>query len=395
MQHDFYLAWRYLSHHRTRTLILITCLSLLAILPAALHWMLAEGEMHMTARAKSTPLLLGAKGSAVDLTLSALYFTTTTPPRITMAESDKIGQTGWADPLPIYVRFRVRGHPLVGVTLDYFDFRHLVPARGAMLAMLGECVLGADAADNMGLKPGDSLPTTPDNLFDLSGVYPLKLHVAGVLAKSHTPDDQAVFIDLQTAWVIEGLGHGHVVQNPMPLASASGFGQADAISLAQQAKLLTYTEITPENLDTFHFHGDPSTYPISAVIALPHDRRSSTLLKGRYVDNEEPVQLVQPWETTHGLLENIFRVGVLFDAVLLLVGGATLLALGLVFALSLRLRQREIQTIFLMGCSKTKVLSLVVAEILLIGLASAIVCLILAVPIQHYAGDLFRYFVMP
>ena len=98
MQHDFYLAWRYLSHHRTRTLILITCLSLLAILPAALHWMLVEGEMHMTARAKSTPLLLGAKGSAVDLTLSALYFTTTTPPRITMAESDKIGQTGWADP---------------------------------------------------------------------------------------------------------------------------------------------------------------------------------------------------------------------------------------------------------------------------------------------------------
>ena len=393
MHHDFYLAWRYLIHHRTRTLILIACLSLLAILPVALHLMLAEGEMHMTARAQSTPLLLGAKGSAVDLTLNALYFTTATPPRITMAESDKIGQTGWADPLPIYVRFRIQGHPLVGVTLDYFDFRHLVPVQGSMLAMLGECVLGADAADNMGLKPGDSLPTTPDNLFDLSGGYPLKLHVAGVLAKSHTPDDQAVFIDLQTAWVIEGLGHGHAVQSP--ITSASGFGQADTTRLAQQAKLLTYTEITPENLDTFHFHGDPSTYPISTVIALPHDRKSSTLLKGRYVDDEESVQLVEPWETTHSLLENIFRVGVLFDAVLLLVGGATLLALGLVFALSLRLRQREIQTIFLLGCSRTKVLRLVAAEILLIGFASAIVCLILAVPIQYYVGDLVRYFIMP
>jgi putative ABC transport system permease protein len=394
MQHDFYLAWRYLSHNRTRTMILIACLSLLATLPLALHLMLDEGEKHMTARARSTPLLLGAKGSALDLTLNALYFTAGGQPRITMAASDRIGQTGWADPLPIYVRFRVRGHPLVGVTLDYFDFRHLSLAQGDMLAMLGECVLGADAASSLGLKPGDSLPTTPENLFDLSGVYPLKLHVAGVLAKAHTPDDQAVFIDLQTAWVIEGLGHGHAAQYQAPQSSGLGFGRADASS-AQAARIVTYTEITPENLDTFHFHGDPATYPVSAVIALPHDRKSSTLLKGRYLDNEETVQLVQPLETTRSLLENIFRVTVLFDAVLALVGGATLLALGLVFALSLRLRQREVQTIFLLGCSRTKVLRLVVAEILIVGFASAAVCLILAEPIQYYAGDWVRHFVMP
>lgn len=394
MRHDCYLAWRYLAHHRTRTLTLVACLSLLAILPVALHLLLAEGERRMTDRAQSTPLLLGAKGSALDLTLSALYFTAANPTRISMAEADRIGQTGWADPLPMYVRFRVRGHPLVGVTLDYFDFRRLLPAQGAMLAMLGECVVGADAADRLGLKPGDTLPTTPDNLFDLSGGYPLKLHVAGVLAKAHTPDDQAVFIDLQTAWVIEGLGHGHAGPKPTPEASGLAFGQADA-NLMQPAKLLTYTEITPDNLDSFHFHGDPSTYPISAVIALPHDRKSSALLQGRYVDSDGPVQLVQPWETTRSLLENIFRVGVLFDAVLLLVGGATLLALGLVFALSLRLRQREIQTIFLLGCSKTKVMRLVAAEILLIGFASAAVCLILAIPIHSYAGDVVRCFILP
>ncbi len=394
MHHDFYLAWRYLSHHRTRTLILVACLSLLAILPLALHCLLAEGENHMIARAQSTPLLLGTRGSALDLTLNALYFNTTNPTPITMYEAERIGQTGWADPLPIYVRFRVRGQPLVGVTLDYFDFRHLVPAQGAMLAMLGECVLGADAANHLGLKPGDSLPTTPENLFDLSGVYPLKLHVVGVLAKAHTSDDQAVFIDLQTAWVIEGLGHGHAGDKPITQVSGLAFGQADS-SLASAGKLITYTEITPENMDTFHFHGDPSSYPISAVIALPRDRKSATLLKGRYVDNEASVQLIQPLETTSSLLDTIFKVGILFDGVLLLVGSATLLALGLVFALSLRLRQRELQTIFLLGCSRAKVLRLVTAEIMLIGLASAMVCLILAVPVQNYAGDFVRYFVMP
>ncbi len=393
MQHDFYLAWRYLRHHKTRTLILISCLSLLAILPLALHLMLDEGGRQMTARAAATPLLVGAKGSAVDLTLNALYFSEAAQSRITMAESDRIDETGWANPLPIYARFRVQGHPLVGVTLDYFDFRQLVTAQGAMLAMLGECVLGAEAAKDLKLKPGDTLLTTPENLFDLAGVYPLKLHVTGVLGKTHSPDDQAVFVDLQTAWVIDGLGHGHA-ETKKADPTAVAFGRADA-NLAADAKLVTYTEITPDNLESFHFHGDPATYPISAVIALPHDRKSSTLLRGRYLGAEEKAQIVQPLETTRGLLQNIFRVGVLFDAVLVLVGGATLLALGLVFALSLRLRQKEIQIIFLLGCSRLTVLRLVAAEITLIVLASASVCLALLQPIQYYAGDLVRRFAIP
>jgi putative ABC transport system permease protein len=152
MLHDFYLAWRYLRHHKTRTVILISCLSLLAILPLALHLLLDEGGRQMNARAEYTPLLVGAKGSAVDLTLNALYFSEAAQTRITMADSDRIAETGWADPLPVYACFRVQGHPLVGVTLDYFDFRHLVPAQGAMLAMLGECVLGADAAQALNLE---------------------------------------------------------------------------------------------------------------------------------------------------------------------------------------------------------------------------------------------------
>jgi putative ABC transport system permease protein len=266
--------------------------------------------------------------------------------------------------------------------LDYFDFRGLAPAEGAMLAMLGECVLGADAAAALGLKPGDTLLTAPENLFDLAGVYPLKLHVAGVLGKSHSPDDQAVFIDLKTAWVIDGLGHGHAEAKP-------------GTDLAADARLVTYTEITPDNLDSFHFHGDPATYPVSAVIAVPHDRKSAALLRGRYLDPEAKTQIVIPAEAMGGLLQNIFRVGALFDAVLALVGGAALSALGLVFALSLRLRQKEMQTIFLLGCSRLTTFRLLAAEIALVVLASAAVCLVLLQPLQSRAGELVRHLVIP
>lgn len=393
-RHDLYLAWHYLRFHKTRTVILIACLSLIGSLPLSLHFLLDEGERQMTTRAETTPLLVGAKGSSVDLTLSALYFSEATVPAIAMADAERVGETGWADALPVYSRFRVRGHPLIGVTLDYFDFRRLSPADGNMLAMLGDCVLGSDAAEALGLKPGDTLLTTPENLFDLAGVYPLKLHVTGVLGKSRSPDDQAIFVDLQTTWIIEGLGHGHAEQKPAARDGNQPFGQA-GVNLQADAKLLTYTEITPENIDSFHFHGDPGSYPITAVIAVPHDRRAATLLKGRFLADELKTQIVDPLAITRSLLDNIFRIGALFDAVIVLVGCATLLALGLVFSLSMRLRQRELQTIFLLGCSRLKVAQLVIAELGLLMIASGGVCWILLQAVQRYGGPWVREFLIP
>ena len=70
-------------------------------------------------------------------------------------------------------------------------------------------MVGADAARVLDVGVGDNVISSPENVFDLAGVYPLKMPVVGVLARSHSPDDDAVFVDVKTAWVIEGLGHGH------------------------------------------------------------------------------------------------------------------------------------------------------------------------------------------
>ena len=57
-------------------------------------------------------------------------------------------------------------------------------------------VLTDRMAEALGLGPGDSLLSSPETLFDLAGVYPLKMKVVGVLARSYTPDDRAVLVDL-------------------------------------------------------------------------------------------------------------------------------------------------------------------------------------------------------
>ena len=385
---SLYIAWRYIIYNKVKTITLVTCITLFAVLPLSLQLLLEESEQQLLSRATSTPLVVGAKGSALDLVMNSLYFGNEIPELITMEATTEIEQQGLAFPIPVYVRFKARGFPIVGTTIDYFDFRGLNISQGRLPGILGECVLGASVAERLGLGVGDSVISSPENLFDLAGIYPLKMKVAGVLQRSHSPDDLAVFVDLKTTWIIEGLGHGHM--DVTRTTDSSVILERDDKTVRANAKLEHFTEITTDNLDSFHFHGDDFAYPLTAVLVDPNDAKSSAILQGRFLSKEKNIQIVTPGKIIAGLLENIFRIKNVLDAIIIMVGIATLLAIILVFALSLRLRQREISTVFKLGGSRSTIVRLVSAEILIILLISLLVCTAVMLLVQANSTDLVR-----
>ncbi len=388
---SFYIAWRYLAFNKVRSATLVACITLIAFLPMALQLLLDESQQLLQSRATSTPLLLGARGSALDLVMNSLYFDEQVPDVFTMQAAEDIMQSDLAYAIPLYVRFHARNSVIVGTTLDYFDFRGLQIAQGRMFAVLGEAVIGADVAEDYGLHPGDAIVSSPETLFDLAGVYPLKMAITGVLQRNHTSDDLAVFVDLKTAWVIEGLGHGHKDLTSTDDASVIMTRTEDSVTA--NAKLFQYTEVTEDNIDSFHFHGDLSAYPITAVLAVPDDVKSATLLRGRYLENPR-YHIVRPKDVIAGLLENIFRIKSVIDSVIAIVGLATVMAIILVFALSVRLRQRELSTIFRLGCSRMTTVNLIVAEITLIVIASSIISAGLLYLVDANADTLVRQLVL-
>ena len=385
---SLYLAWQYIRFNKFKTIILVASITLIAVLPLALEILLAESERQLLNRAESTPLLVGSKGSALDLAMNSLYFDDEVPELMTMAAAERIYDTELALPIPLYVRFQARGLPIVGTSFDYFEFRKLTLAQGKSLTMLGDCVLGSKAAEKIGIGPGDTLVSSPENLFDLAGVYPLKMKVVGVLAPNHSADDLAVFVDIKTAWVIQGLGHGH--EDVTRTRDSTVVLKRTKGNVAANAKLFHYTEITEDNLDGFHFHGNTSIYPVTAIIALPNDEKSGTLLRGRYLERDNAEQIILPEEVIDGLLQNIFRIRNVLDAVIALVGLATVLVILLVFALSLRLRQREIQTIFKLGCRKAMIGRMLLAEIAIILLVSGVLCATVLGMVDTNAEELVR-----
>jgi putative ABC transport system permease protein len=387
MMDSFYIAWRYIRYNRIKTLIIVACISLITFVPIALQLLLNESERQLMSRAVDTPLILGARGSALDLVMNSLYFDDEMPKIISMQSAQDVADTNLALPVPLYSRFKARGFPVIGTTIDYLDFRGLEVAEGRRMAVLGDAVIGSGVAEELGLSAGDSIVTSPENLFDLAGVYPLKMQIVGVLERSFTPDDLGIFTDLKTSWVIQGLGHGH--QDLSKTRDSSVILERADDKIVANAKLMQYAEITDDNIDSFHFHGNLDAYPVSAVIAVPFDGKSGTILRGRYLEHEQ-YQMVNPRQVIDGLLENIFRIKEMLDSVIALVTATTILAILLVFSLSLRLRDREMQTIFKLGCSRMTVARLLVAEIVLIGILSALVSGALLLLTHQYSNELVR-----
>jgi len=362
MRHAFYLAWAYIRFHALKSAVLVLAIGLIVAMPLATRLVLDASERVLTTRAEATPLLVGAKGSALDVLMTALYFTDDRPQPLTMAASERVWDSGLAVSIPVYVRFSVDGAPIVGTSLDYFDLRGLTIAEGRGLAVLGEAVLGARAAERLGVGVGQHIISDPVNLFDLAGSYPLRMPVVGVLEPEGSPDDDGVFVDIKTSWVIEGIGHGHDnLTDGMELV----LDDIDGDLVISEA-LPLFNEITPESLPDYHFHGDPNDYPISAVIAVPPNRKAATILRGRYVHPLLDEQIVVPSAVVQDLLQTVFKIGRILDAVILAAVLSALLAIAVTIYLSLELRRGELTTLFKLGSARATSWRLVAAELFIL-----------------------------
>ena len=365
------LALRYLRFNKIKTAILVFSVAVAVFLPLAVYWLVRDYQRNLLARAEATPLVAGAAGSRFDLVMHALYFRGKLPHDLTMSDLEAINRSGLALGMPVLSKYTASGGqkrdlPIVGTSLEYFDFRGLRVASGEGITRLGDCVLGATAAETLRLRRGDTLMSDPENVLDLAGSYPINMRVAGILAPNGTADDGAVFVDIKTVWLIMGIMHGH---QDAATADPSLLLNRDANNVTASAALLPYQEVTAENAGSFHMHGDPATFPVGAIVVVPHDTKSAAILRGHYLDPKATVQLLGPREVVQETLDLVFRVKRFFDAQAVLVGLAMALLLALVVLLSLRLRRGEMETMFKIGCARWTMFWLLSTELLLVLVA--------------------------
>jgi putative ABC transport system permease protein len=363
--HAIALAWHHLAFHKVRSLIIVLALAISLALPAVMDSLMTRGEEATMARAAQTPWLLGAPGGGVDLVLGALWFLPEPLESIPMSEADQINESALATAIPLSMTATASGHAVIGTDIEYLRFRGLEAAAGRTFAMPGECILGANVAKSHGLQPGGTILTDPDGLFDIGRGYPLRLRITGVLATSESPDDDAVFCDLRTSWIIAGHGHAHLevaTSNNPNVVMGTNEGRVVA-----SAAVTPYTELTPEHLHSLHFHGDPGSLPLEAIILVPGNDKNGTILAAR-LDQEKHLKLVSPSKIVREILDQVFKVGALLAGVLTATGIATLAVVVLVLVLSIRLRHDELETLQRIGASRSATATLLLSEVVLLAL---------------------------
>lgn len=390
MNGALFLGWRYLVFHKLKTAILVASITLMLFLPAATRMLVDDSAEALTARANQTPLVMGSSGSPLELVLSSLYFHADSPPSLPFSSFKEIRDTGLALAIPLNTRFKSRGSPIVGTSLDYFDFRKLKLAEGRMMGMLGECVIGANVAATLGVTTGDSLVSSPETVFDIAGVYPLKMTIAGVLAPVGSADDDAVFVDYKTTWVIQGLGHGHQdLVNPE--AASAVLNRSDG-RVTANASVVEYGEITYENVAEFHFHGGTDDFPLNSVIIVPPDEKNGALLRGRYQGNKQGLQMVVPTSVLDELLGTVFTVQNYIILGLAILSLATIAVITLVFLLSQQLRKGEFHTLSRIGASRSYIALLITSEIGFVFIGSFVLASGLTIVVRQYALQILQTF---
>jgi len=152
---------------------------------------------------------------------------------------------------------------------------------------------------------------------------------------------------------------------------------------------IEYNEITPENIASYHIHGDSSTLPLTAFLVWPKDDKAATILKGD-INLETDYQMVVPRAVIDDLMAVVFRIKTVFDTLSAVLAASTILLTILVILLNMRIRAREIETLHKIGCSRFAVGGLYVFELVAILAMSVALAALVTTVVSTVLPDLIR-----
>lgn len=384
------LIWWHAWRHRGRSILLIACVAVALIVPLLSRSLAARFEIAQRERAQMAPLVVGTKGGRFDLVLASLYFRPAPLDPLEYRHFMALTRDPLATAIPIHARFTAAGEPIVATDVGYFQ-RPAVPLPlrdGRLFLRMGEAVAGSSAAARQGLAVGGSIFSDVAGAYDITKSPSLKLNIVGVLAHTGTSDDEAIFVDLETAWLLEGFAHGHDDAQQIERPDLVIARQDGRVALSEA--LRTYEEVTDANAQSFHVHGSREAFPLTAVLLYPTDDRAATILTAR-LNARDDIQAIEPSAVVDELIAFVVRLRLVFDAIAVVLGLSTAALITLIAILGYRLRADELRTLADMGASRSTAGLLVGGELLALVLISVATAVGLAWAAIAIAGSASAY----
>ena len=195
------LSWKYLSFRPLSTglnaILLAFGLAIITVLLLVQH----QFEQKMTRDAAGIDLVVGAKGSPLQLILSSVYHIDFPTGNIKMEEAQRISRSRLVKQvIPLAMGDNVQGLRILGTNHDYLDLYAVKFAAGKAWEKPFEVTLGAESAQILGLKLGDSFSGSHGISVGSHDHDQHAFQVTGILTPSGKVVDRLVLTSIESVW---------------------------------------------------------------------------------------------------------------------------------------------------------------------------------------------------
>ncbi len=418
------IVWKSMRQRMLATILTALSIALGVGLVTLILMLREEVERSFSQRSVGYEMLIGAKGSPLQLVLNTVYGIGTPTGNIPYGYYQRIA----SDPMvglavPVAIGDHYRGFRVVGTTPAFFkEFtyqrdRHFELADGRVFDKGFEAVLGARAARETGLKIGDTCTPAHGVSAEEGGEVHehAKTTIVGIMRETGTPMDRGIYVPLETVWEIHADEHA---------GSDPRYEGMNAEQIAQMKQLEAMEAETASDehghahkADPAGGHGADSEEADHAehehAATIPDSLKSVTAvyvsLKNKIVFDrfrrailDEPVaQAVIPAMEIRNLFDIVGNINAILLAIAYVVVLVGLAGVLVSIYTTMNERRREIAIMRALGARRRTIFALLVTESALVALIGGVVGLLLghigmiagAGVVQEQTGLLIERFV--
>jgi putative ABC transport system permease protein len=359
-----------LAYLRDRALTTALNILLLALAVATLVILLSFSSQlgqRFERDAKGVDLVVGAKGSPLQLILSSIYHIDAPTGNIPLESIDLLRRDpAVARVVPLALGDNFRNYRIVGTEPAYLDLQGAKLAQGQMFAKPQEAVIGAKAAAELGMALGQKFVGTHGLEADDSASEHdhAPFQAVGILAPTGTVVDRLILVSVESVWDVHGIEHDHKDGKEHDHAKGETHDHEKGEAHDHDAEPVTLT-------------GQEELKPEVTALLVSYRSAFGAVRIPSMINRQTEMQAAVPATETSRLL-SLLGVGIdgakLFAWLLALTGGLSIFV-ALLNAASAR--EGDLALLRVMGASRGRVFGTILAEGFMTAAAGAALGLLL------------------
>ncbi|MEM0993123.1 MAG: FtsX-like permease family protein [Bacteroidota bacterium] len=377
------LSWKNLTYKPLSMLLSILLFALGVGLIALLFLLEDQVQKNFDKNLAGVDLVVGAKGSPLQLILSSMYHIDAPTGNITIKEARPFLNPKHPliqKAIPLSMGDSYGGYRIVGTTPDILDFYEAQVATGEVWQHNFEVTLGARVAAERNLKLGDEFKSSHGFVDDedLAHADAPSFKVVGILAENGTVLDQLILTTNQTYWMVHE--HGGEGDETAHDHSEEEHAHDDHDHAAHDHGEHAHEHDAPKPLTAAADDKD-----ITALLLKFKGRNFQALNLQRNINENTDMQAATPAieiNRLYALMNTGEQALRILAIVIIIVSG---LSIFISLFSSLKERKYELALMRVMGATPSKLFSLIVLE----GLILAFIGFLLGMLLSHGGMQIF------